>query len=141
MLWKKVNQRGGTVVEGTAGNTGIGLALVCKEYDLKCIIVIPKTQSVEKKETLKKYGATLIEVDAVPYSNPKNYIKQSKQIALEQAKNNKNGVFGQINLTILLIQTHGKTTAEKYGIKLLEKLMPLFVLLELGYSCRCINRT
>ena len=57
-----------------------------------------------KKETLKKYGATLIEVDAVPYSNPKNYIKQSKQIALEQAKNNKNGVFGQINLTILLIQ-------------------------------------
>ena len=92
-LEKKLIKRGGTVVEGTAGNTGIGLAIVCKEYDLKCIIVIPKTQSVEKKETLKKYGATLIEVDAVPYSNPKNYIKQSKQIALEQAKNNKNGVF------------------------------------------------
>ena len=72
---------GGTIVEGTAGNTGIGLAVVCKEYDLKLKIVIPETQSIEKKETLKQLGAELIEVDAVPYSNPNNYIKQSKKIA------------------------------------------------------------
>ena len=66
---------GGTIIEATAGNTGIGIAIVAKEYGLKVKIVIPKTQSVEKKETLIKYGAELIEVDAVPYSNPKNYIK------------------------------------------------------------------
>ena len=78
---RKLISKGGTIVEGTAGNTGIGLAIVCKEYGLKLKIVIPNTQSIEKKETLKKLGAELIEVDAVPYSNPKNYIKQSKQIA------------------------------------------------------------
>ena len=67
-----------------------------------------------KKETLKKYGATLIEVDAVPYSNPKNYIKQSKQIALEQAKNNKNGVFWANQFdNIVNSEAHIKTTAEE----------------------------
>ena len=71
---RKLISKGGTIVEGTAGNTGIGLAIVCKVYDLKLKIVIPKTQSIEKKNTLKKLGAELIEVDAVPYSNPKNYI-------------------------------------------------------------------
>ena len=65
-LKKKKITKGGTIVEGTAGNTGIGLAVVCKEYDLKLKIVIPNTQSIEKKETLKKLGAELIEVDAVP---------------------------------------------------------------------------
>ena len=80
MLLKKKKLKGGTVVEGTAGNTGIGLAIVCKEYNLKLKIVIPKTQSKEKKDTLKKLGAELIEVDAVPYSNPNNYIKQSKKL-------------------------------------------------------------
>ena len=69
---------GDTLIEPTSGNTGIGLAIVCKEYDLKLKIVIPKTQSIEKKVTLKKLGAELIEVEAVPYSNPKNYIKQRK---------------------------------------------------------------
>ena len=76
-LNKKLIEKGGIIVEGTAGNTGIGLAVVCKEFDLKLKIVIPKTQSIEKKNTLKKLGAELIEVDAVPYSNPNNYIKQS----------------------------------------------------------------
>ena len=66
---RKLISKGGTIVEGTAGNTGIGLAVVCKEYDLKLKIVMPNTQSIEKKETLKKLGAELIEVDAVPYSN------------------------------------------------------------------------
>ena len=92
-LKKNLVSRGGTIVEGTAGNTGIGLAVVCKEYEINLKIVIPNTQSTEKKETLKKLGAELIEVDAVPYSNPKNYIKQSKQIAEELGKKNKNGVF------------------------------------------------
>ena len=80
-LKKKLIAKGGTIVEGTAGNTGIGLAIVCKEYGIKLKIVIPNTQSAEKKETLKKLGAELIEVDAVPYSNPNNYIKYSKKLA------------------------------------------------------------
>ena len=85
---RKLIYKGGTIVEGTAGNTGIGLAIVCKEYDLKLKIVIPNTQSNEKKETLRKLGAELIEVDAVPYSDPKNYIKQSKKIADDLNKTN-----------------------------------------------------
>ena len=79
MLSKENWYQKGTIVEGTAGNTGIGLAVVCKEYDLKLKIVIPKTQSIEK-ETLRRLGADLIEVEAVPYSNPNNYIKQSKKL-------------------------------------------------------------
>ena len=111
---RKLISRGGTIVEGTAGNTGIGLAIVCKEYDLNLKIVIPNTQSIEKKETLKKLGAELIEVDAVPYSNPKNYIKQSKQIAEDLNKKNKNGVYwaNQFDNTINT-EAHIKTTAEE----------------------------
>ncbi len=111
---RKLITKGGTIVEGTAGNTGIGLAIVCKEYDLKLKIVIPKTQSVEKKETLKKLGADLIEVDAVPYSNPKNYIKQSKQIADELNKKSKHGVFWANQFdNIINTEAHIKTTAEE----------------------------
>ena len=90
-LKRKLISKGGTIVEGTAGNTGIGLAIVCKEYDLNLKIVIPKTQSIEKKDTLRELGAELIEVDAVPYSDPKNYIKQSKKIAEDLNKKSKNG--------------------------------------------------
>jgi len=106
--------KGGTIVEGTAGNTGIGLAIVCKEYDLKLKIVIPKTQSIEKKETLKKLGAELIEVEAVPYTDPKNYIKISKKIAEDLNKTNKNGVYwaNQFDNTINT-EAHIKTTAEE----------------------------
>ena len=105
---------GGTIVEGTAGNTGIGLALVAKEYDLKTIIVIPKTQSVEKKNTLIKYGAELIEVDAVPYSNPKNYIKQSKKIADDLRNHDSNGVLWANQFDNLMnTEAHIKTTAEE----------------------------
>tara|TARA_B100000579_G_scaffold425814_1_gene432080 strand:+ start:675 stop:1670 length:996 start_codon:yes stop_codon:yes gene_type:complete len=113
-LKKKLISKGGTIVEGTAGNTGIGLAIVCKEYDLNLKIVIPNTQSVEKKETLKKLGAELIEVDAVPYSNPKNYIKQSKKIAEDLNKKEKNGVFwaNQFDNTINT-ESHIKTTAQE----------------------------
>jgi cysteine synthase A len=111
---KKLITKGGTIVEGTAGNTGIGLALVCKEYDLKLKIVIPNTQSIEKKETLKKMGAEIIEVDAVPYSDPKNYIKQSKRIAEDLNKTDSNGVFwaNQFDNTINA-EAHIQTTAKE----------------------------
>ena len=113
-LRRKLISKGGTIVEGTAGNTGIGLAVVCKEYDLSLKIVIPKTQSIEKKETLKRLGAELIEVDAVPYSDPKNYIKISKKIADELNKKNENGAYwaNQFDNTINT-EAHIKTTAEE----------------------------
>jgi cysteine synthase len=111
-LKKKLIQKGGTIVEGTAGNTGIGLAIVCKVYDLKLKIVIPRTQSDEKKETLKKLGAELIEVDAVPYSNPKNYIKQSKQIAEDLNKTSSNGAYWANQFdNIVNTDAHIQTTA------------------------------
>ena len=111
-LKKKLISKGGTIVEGTAGNTGIGLAIVCKEYGLNLKIVIPKTQSIEKKETLKKLGAELIEVDAVPYADPKNYIKQSKQIAEDLNKTNPNGVYWANQFdNIINTESHIQTTA------------------------------
>ena len=111
---KKLISKGGTIVEGTAGNTGIGLALICKEYNLKCKIVIPKTQSEEKKSKLKSLGADLIEVEAVPYSDPNNYIKQSKKIAEDLNKTSSNGVYwaNQFDNTINA-EAHMKTTAEE----------------------------
>ena len=113
-LEKKLILKGGTIVEGTAGNTGIGLAIVCKEYDLKLKIVIPKTQSIEKKDKLRKLGAELIEVDAVPYSNPNNYIKKSKKIADELNKVDKNGVYWANQFdNIVNTEAHIKTTAQE----------------------------
>ena len=113
-LKRKLISKGGTIVEGTAGNTGIGLAVVCKEYDLKLKIVIPKTQSIEKKDTLRKMGAELVEVDAVPYSDPNNYIKQSKKIAEDLNKKSSNGVYwaNQFDNTINT-KAHIQTTAEE----------------------------
>src|SRR6201994_1848438 len=72
---------GGTIVEGTAGNTGIGLAVVGNALGFKTVIVIPETQSQEKKDALRLLGAQLIEVPAVPYKNPNNYVKVSGRIA------------------------------------------------------------
>jgi cysteine synthase len=74
---------GGTIVEGTAGNTGIGLAMVGNALGYKVKIVIPRTQSEEKKQAIKLMGAQLIEVDAAPYSNPNNYVRYSGQLAQE----------------------------------------------------------
>src|ERR1700686_3110877 len=82
---------GGVIVEGTAGNTGIGLALVGNAMGFRSVIVIPATQSQEKKDTLRLCGAELIEVPAVPYSNPNNYVKVSGRIAAQLAKTEKNG--------------------------------------------------
>jgi cysteine synthase A len=108
---KKI-EKGGTVIEGTAGNTGIGLAIVCKVYDLKLKIVIPNTQSIEKKEVLKKLGAELIEVDAAPYSSPNNYIKQSKKIA-ENLKDEKGVLWANQFDNLANSEIHIKTTAEE----------------------------
>lgn len=82
---------GGTIVEGTAGNTGIGLALVGSSLGFKTVIVIPETQSQEKKDMLRLAGATLIEVPAAPYRNPNNYVRYSGRLAAELAKSEPNG--------------------------------------------------
>ncbi|HEY0435937.1 MAG TPA: cysteine synthase A [Phenylobacterium sp.] len=74
---------GGRIVEGTAGNTGIGLALVAKALGYNCTVVIPRTQSQEKKDAIRLAGAELVEVDAVPYANEGNYVKYSKRLAEE----------------------------------------------------------
>ncbi len=84
-------QPGGTVVEGTAGNTGIGLALVGNALALKTVIVIPETQSEEKKDMLRLAGAELIEVPAVPYRDPNNYVKYSGRLAEQLAATEPNG--------------------------------------------------
>jgi cysteine synthase A len=111
---KKLISKGGTIVEGTAGNTGIGLAIVCKEYDLKLKIVIPNTQSIEKKKMLKDLGAELIEVAAVPYSDPNNYIKQSRKIAEDLNKKSSNGVYWANQFDNLInTEAHLKTTSEE----------------------------
>ncbi len=90
-LDKGLLKPGGTVVEGTAGNTGIGLALVGNALGLKTVIVIPETQSDEKKDMLRLTGAQLIEVPAVPYRNDNNYVKYSGRLAEELAKTEPNG--------------------------------------------------
>jgi cysteine synthase A len=82
---------GGTIVEGTAGNTGIGLALVANALGYRTVIVIPDTQSQEKKDALRLYGAELIEVSAKPYKDPNNYIKLSGRLAEKLAKELPNG--------------------------------------------------
>ena len=82
---------GGVIVEGTAGNTGIGLALVGNALGFRTVIVIPDTQSQEKKDTLRACGATLIEVPAVPYANPNNYVKVSGRLAAQLAQSEPNG--------------------------------------------------
>ncbi|HEV7336872.1 MAG TPA: cysteine synthase A [Bosea sp. (in: a-proteobacteria)] len=82
---------GGVIVEGTAGNTGIGLALVGNALGYRSVIVIPETQSQEKKDMLRLAGATLVEVPAVGYVNPNNYVKVSGRLAEELAKTEPNG--------------------------------------------------
>src|ERR1700727_484876 len=82
---------GGVIVEGTAGNTGIGLALVGNALGFRSVIVIPETQSQEKKDALRLCGAELVEVPAVPYSNPNNYVKLSGRLAEQLARTEPNG--------------------------------------------------
>lgn len=82
---------GGTIVEGTAGNTGIGLALVGGALGYRVVIVMPRTQSQEKKDAVRLFGAELIEVDALPYKNPNNYVHYSRRLAEEMAASEPNG--------------------------------------------------
>jgi cysteine synthase A len=82
---------GGTIVEGTAGNTGIGLALVGASMGFRTVIVIPETQSQEKKDMLRLAGAELVQVPAAPYSNPNNYVRYSGRLAERLAQSETNG--------------------------------------------------
>lgn len=84
---------GGTIVEGTAGNTGIGLALVAAVRGYRTVIVIPETQSAEKKETLRLAGARLVEVPAVPFANPDNYVHAARRLAERLAVTEPGGAF------------------------------------------------
>ncbi|GJE29470.1 cysteine synthase A [Methylobacterium organophilum] len=84
---------GGTIVEGTAGNTGIGLALVAAVRGYRTVIVIPETQSAEKKETLRLAGAQLVEVPAVPFANPNNYVHAARRLAEKLAARESAGAF------------------------------------------------
>lgn len=82
---------GGTIVEGTAGNTGIGLALVGASMGFRTVIVIPETQSQEKKDMLRLAGAELVQVPAAPYKNPNNYVRYSGRLAQALAQTEANG--------------------------------------------------
>ena len=111
---KKELDEGGIIVEGTAGNTGIGITLVANFYRIKTVIVIPKTQAPEKKDAIKQLGAKLIEVEAVPYSDPKNYVKYSANVAEQIRKESGKLTYwaNQFDNTINK-QAHIETTAEE----------------------------
>ncbi len=105
---------GGTIVEGTAGNTGIGLALVANAMGFKTVIVIPETQSKEKKDTLRLMGATLVEVPAVPYKNPNNYVKYSARLAAAlNASEPQGAIWANQFDNVANRQGHIETTAEE----------------------------
>src|SRR5437868_6760702 len=102
---------GGTIVEGTAGNTGIGLAMVGRALGYRSVIVIPNTQSQEKKDTLRQLDAELIEVPAVPYKDPNNYVKWSGRLAEElNAKGGAGAVWANQFDNIANRQVHIDTT-------------------------------
>lgn len=102
---------GGTIVEGTAGNTGIGIALVANALGYKSVIVIPETQSQEKKDMLRLAGAELIEVPAVPYRDDNNYVKYSGRLAAELAeKSDKGAIWANQFDNIANRQAHIETT-------------------------------
>ena len=97
---------GGTIVEGTAGNTGIGLAVVARAMGFRTVIVIPVTQSQEKKDAIRQLGAELVEVPAVPYKNPNNYVKYSGRLAKAMG-----GVWANQFDNVANRQAHIETTA------------------------------
>lgn len=103
---------GGTIVEGTAGNTGIGLTVIGAALGFKCVIVIPETQSQEKKDTLRLLGADLIEVPAKPYKNPNNYVRYSNRLATKLAEELPGGAIWANQFdNIANRQAHIETTA------------------------------
>jgi cysteine synthase len=107
-------QPGGLIVEGTAGNTGIGLSVVGNALGYRTVIVIPETQSQEKKDTLRALGARLVEVPAVPYKNPNNYVKVSGRLAAALTKTSPHGAVwaNQFDNTANR-DGHSETTAEE----------------------------
>ena len=108
---KGLLEPGGTIVEGTAGNTGIGLALVGASLGFKTIIVIPETQSQEKKDMIRLAGAELVQVPAVPYANPNNYVHYSGRLAAEIAKTAPHGaIWAQQFDNVANRQAHIETT-------------------------------
>ncbi|AUC51684.1 cysteine synthase A [Sagittula sp. P11] len=113
---------GGTIVEGTAGNTGIGLALVGASMGFKTVIVMPETQSQEKKDMLRLAGAELVLVPAAPYSNPNNYVRYSGRLAEELAKTEAKGAiwanqFDNVANRLAHIETTGPEIWEQTGGK------------------------
>ena len=121
---------GGTIVEGTAGNTGIGLALVGASMGYKTVIVIPETQSEEKKEMIRLAGAELVQVPAVPFANPNNYVKYSARLAKELNKTEPNGAvwanqFDNVANRQAHIETTGPEIWEQTGGKVD------------GFTCAC----
>src|ERR1700716_289197 len=106
---------GGVIVEGTAGNTGIGLALVGNALGYRSVIVIPETQSQEKKDALRIAAAELVEVPAVPYSNPNNYVKLSGRLAADLARSEPNGaVWANEFANVANRQGHVDTTGPEF---------------------------
>ncbi len=105
---------GGTIVEGTAGNTGIGLTVLANAMGFRSVIVIPETQSQEKKDTLRLLGARLVEVPAVPYKNPNNYVKYSARLAEELARTTPEGAIWANQFdNVANRQAHIETTSEE----------------------------
>lgn len=105
---------GGVIVEGTAGNTGIGLTMVAKALGYRTVIIIPETQSAEKKDALRLLGAELIEVPAAPYANPNNYVRMSERVAKQLAQTEPAGaVWANQFDNIINRQAHIETTAEE----------------------------
>jgi len=105
---------GGTIVEGTAGNTGIGLAVVANALGYRTVIVIPDTQSQEKKDTLRLLGAQLVEVPAVPYRDANNYVKYSARLAAALAESEPNGAIWANQFdNVANRDGHRRTTAEE----------------------------
>ncbi len=105
---------GGLIIEGTAGNTGIGLALLGNQLGYRSLIVMPETQSVEKQEMIRLCGAELRLTEAAPYKSPKNYVRLSEAIAREKAKTEKSGVLWANQFDNLAnMEAHRSTTAEE----------------------------
>jgi cysteine synthase A len=109
---------GGVIVEGTAGNTGIGLALVGNALGYRSVIVIPETQSEEKKDMLRLAGAELVQVPAAPYKNPNNYVKISGRLAEQLNRSEPNGAIWANQFdNVANRQAHIETTGRRSGAR------------------------
>ncbi|WP_343503927.1 cysteine synthase A [Alloyangia pacifica] len=119
---KGLLEPGGTIVEGTAGNTGIGLALVGASMGFRTVIVIPETQSQEKKDMIRLAGAELVQVPAAPYRNPNNYVRYSGRLAEQLAKTETHGAiwanqFDNVANRLAHVETTGPEIWEQTGGK------------------------